>query len=116
MAELLSKKVLFAGQGEIQQLDAIFKLLGTPTEDSWPGHKKLKVMERVRCCTMPCPPLPIKAAAPQALHDMAMRRPFRCPMGPLPWLHLKSRESIFSSLLTVGALPLGSFKSSLAWH
>ena len=48
MAELLAKKVLFAGQGEIQQLDAIFKLLGTPTEQSWPGHKRLKVMERVR--------------------------------------------------------------------
>lgn len=47
MAELLSRKVLFNGQSEIEQVNKIFTLLGTPTDESWPGHKKLKVMERV---------------------------------------------------------------------
>ena len=41
-------QVLFGGQGEIAQLDLIFKMVGTPTEESWPGHKKLKAFERVR--------------------------------------------------------------------
>jgi cell division cycle 2-like protein len=49
MAELLSKKVLFSGQSEIEQINKIFSVLGTPTEENWPGHKKLKVMERVSC-------------------------------------------------------------------
>lgn len=32
MAELLSKKSLFNGKTEVEQLDKIFKILGTPTE------------------------------------------------------------------------------------
>ena len=47
MAELLTKQVLFSEQGEIPQLHKIFGLLGTPSEDNWPGVKKLKVMQQV---------------------------------------------------------------------
>ena len=36
MAELLSKKPLFEGKTEIDQIDKIFKLLGTPNEKMWP--------------------------------------------------------------------------------
>ena len=41
MAELLSKQILFPGKGEIDQLKLIFDLLGNPTEQVWPGWKKL---------------------------------------------------------------------------
>ncbi|GIL84950.1 hypothetical protein Vretimale_9792 [Volvox reticuliferus] len=41
MAELLTGKPLFDGQGEIEQLDKICAVLGTPNEEVWPGLKKL---------------------------------------------------------------------------
>lgn len=50
MAELLTKKVLFDAQSEIEQVKKIFDLLGTPTEENWPGHKQLKNMDKVRAC------------------------------------------------------------------
>ncbi|KAG2494355.1 hypothetical protein HYH03_007412 [Edaphochlamys debaryana] len=41
MAELLTGKPLFDGQGEIEQLDKICSVLGTPNEDVWPGLRQL---------------------------------------------------------------------------
>ncbi|CAM8879519.1 unnamed protein product [Rhodiola kirilowii] len=41
MAELLSKKPLFDGKTEVEQLDKIFRTLGTPSEAIWPGFSKL---------------------------------------------------------------------------
>ncbi|KAK9934430.1 hypothetical protein M0R45_021575 [Rubus argutus] len=41
MAELLSKEPLFNGKSEFEQLDKIFKILGTPNETIWPGFSKL---------------------------------------------------------------------------
>lgn len=41
MAELLSKQPLFNGKTEVDQLDKIFKTLGTPNETIWPGFSKL---------------------------------------------------------------------------
>jgi cell division cycle 2-like protein len=41
MAELLSKEPLFKGKTEIEQLDKIFRTLGTPDEKIWPGLSKL---------------------------------------------------------------------------
>ncbi|GFP88360.1 cyclin-dependent kinase g-2 [Phtheirospermum japonicum] len=41
MAELLSKEPLFNGKTEFDQLDKIFKILGTPTETIWPGFSEL---------------------------------------------------------------------------
>ncbi|KAK9060182.1 hypothetical protein SSX86_020886 [Deinandra increscens subsp. villosa] len=41
MAELLSKQPLFNGKTEVDQLDKIFKTLGTPNETIWPGYSKL---------------------------------------------------------------------------
>ncbi|XP_058200025.1 cell division control protein 2 homolog [Rhododendron vialii] len=40
-AEMLTKEPLFYGTSEIEALDEIFRLLGTPTEDSWPGVSSL---------------------------------------------------------------------------
>jgi len=39
--ELLQKEAILKGQGELDQIDLIFKLLGVPTDDSWPGYKNL---------------------------------------------------------------------------
>lgn len=41
MGELLCKQPLFAGKSELAQLDLIFKTLGSPTEDTWPGVDSL---------------------------------------------------------------------------
>ncbi|KAI4385142.1 hypothetical protein MLD38_003200 [Melastoma candidum] len=41
MAELLSKEPLFYGKTEFEQLDKIFRILGTPNETIWPGFSKL---------------------------------------------------------------------------
>ncbi|KAL3818674.1 hypothetical protein ACJIZ3_004579 [Penstemon smallii] len=41
MAELLSKEPLFNGKSELDQLDKIFRVLGTPNEAIWPGCTKL---------------------------------------------------------------------------
>ncbi|XP_077211932.1 cyclin-dependent kinase G-2-like isoform X2 [Tasmannia lanceolata] len=41
MAELLTKAPLFNGKTEFDQLDKIFKTLGTPNEKIWPGFVKL---------------------------------------------------------------------------
>uniref|UniRef100_A0A7N4P526 Protein kinase domain-containing protein n=1 Tax=Sarcophilus harrisii TaxID=9305 RepID=A0A7N4P526_SARHA len=39
--ELLSKVPLFQGKSEIGQINKIFKKLGTPTEEIWPGYNDL---------------------------------------------------------------------------
>ncbi|KAG0626411.1 hypothetical protein M758_2G123700 [Ceratodon purpureus] len=41
-AELSRKTPLFPGDSELQQLLHIFRLLGTPSEQSWPGVNKLR--------------------------------------------------------------------------
>nr|DAD34305.1 TPA_asm: hypothetical protein HUJ06_004945 [Nelumbo nucifera] len=41
MAELLAKEPLFNGKTEFDQLDKIFRTLGTPNETIWPGFLKL---------------------------------------------------------------------------
>lgn len=41
-AELVTKQPLFAGDSELQQLLHIFRLLGTPNEQMWPGVSTLK--------------------------------------------------------------------------
>ncbi|OBZ88860.1 Cyclin-dependent kinase 11B [Choanephora cucurbitarum] len=40
-AELLLNEALLPGRSEIDQLDRIFKLLGSPTEETWPGFSEL---------------------------------------------------------------------------
>ncbi|KAL6858939.1 hypothetical protein ACP4OV_017941 [Aristida adscensionis] len=41
-AELVTNQPLFAGDSELQQLLHIFKVLGTPNEEVWPGVSKLR--------------------------------------------------------------------------
>ncbi|KAG9510590.1 Cyclin-dependent kinase 2, partial [Fragariocoptes setiger] len=40
-AELLTKKVLFPGESEIDQIYRIFRTLGTPDDERWPGFSQL---------------------------------------------------------------------------
>ena len=44
LAELLLGRPLFTGKTEMEQLQQIFDLLGTPTLDSWEGFQDLKLM------------------------------------------------------------------------
>lgn len=41
MAEMITGKPLFPGDSEIGQLFKIFQIMGTPSEDTWPGVSKL---------------------------------------------------------------------------
>ncbi|KAJ1347008.1 hypothetical protein KIN20_001942 [Parelaphostrongylus tenuis] len=42
----MSGSALFAGDSEIDQLFRIFKILGTPTPEMWPGVEKLQDYKR----------------------------------------------------------------------
>ncbi len=42
MAEIVLRDALFKGKSELEQLDLIFKAVGSPTEESWPDIKSLK--------------------------------------------------------------------------
>nr|XP_033798688.1 cyclin-dependent kinase 10 isoform X1 [Geotrypetes seraphini] len=44
LAELLAHKPLLPGSSEIQQIDLIIQLLGTPNENIWPGFSKLPLV------------------------------------------------------------------------
>lgn len=39
-AELLTRKPLFPGKDETDQLDQIFQVMGSPTDDIWPGWRR----------------------------------------------------------------------------
>ena len=41
-AEMVTKKPLFSGDSDLDQLYRIFRILGTPNESNWPGVTKLK--------------------------------------------------------------------------
>lgn len=41
-AEMVTKRPLFAGDSELDQLYRIFRILGTPSEETWPGVTKLR--------------------------------------------------------------------------
>ena len=47
-AELLQNKVLLDGRSEMEQLDKIFSLLGTPTAETWPDVSKTKFWNRTK--------------------------------------------------------------------
>lgn len=46
-AELFLREPILQGQDELDQLNRIFKLLGTPTEESWPGWNKLPNAQKI---------------------------------------------------------------------
>ncbi|VDB85381.1 unnamed protein product [Peniophora sp. CBMAI 1063] len=48
MLELFTKKEVFIGNDEINQLEWIWKIMGTPTAESWPGVARLPWYELVK--------------------------------------------------------------------
>ncbi|KAL1699014.1 hypothetical protein EV121DRAFT_265542 [Schizophyllum commune] len=48
MLELFTKKPVFQGDDEIHQLDVIYKVMGTPTAERWPGVHNLPWYELVK--------------------------------------------------------------------
>ncbi|XP_071563402.1 uncharacterized protein Pitslre isoform X3 [Temnothorax nylanderi] len=46
-AELLRMEPLFPGKSDIDQLNKIFKELGTPSERIWPGYAKLPIVQKI---------------------------------------------------------------------
>lgn len=51
--ELILKEPLLPGKGEIDQIAKIFKLLGKPTEEMWPGFSKLPNAKSFNLCAAP---------------------------------------------------------------
>ena len=41
MLELFTKKPVFQGADELQQIYVVYKIMGTPTADTWPGVTSL---------------------------------------------------------------------------
>ncbi|GHJ89195.1 hypothetical protein NliqN6_5597 [Naganishia liquefaciens] len=52
-AELMQKQPLFPGRGEIDQIGLIFKLLGRPNEQVWPGYSKLPLTKSINAIGPP---------------------------------------------------------------
>jgi cell division cycle 2-like protein len=51
--ELLLMEPLFPGKSEVDELNRIFKLLGTPSERVWPGYKDLPGVQRMKFVEQP---------------------------------------------------------------
>eukprot|EP01017_Pseudomicrothorax_dubius_P005865 TRINITY_DN11586_c0_g1_i4.p1 TRINITY_DN11586_c0_g1~~TRINITY_DN11586_c0_g1_i4.p1 ORF type:complete len:147 (+),score=32.63 TRINITY_DN11586_c0_g1_i4:196-636(+) len=47
-AELVLREPLFRGGSEIEQIDIIFRSLGTPTDEAWPRWRDLKFSRNVQ--------------------------------------------------------------------
>lgn len=50
LAELLTAKPLLPGKNEAEQVELIFRLCGTPTEEAWPGAKDLQWFSSFPSC------------------------------------------------------------------
>ncbi|GAN03334.1 pkinase-domain-containing protein [Mucor ambiguus] len=48
MLEFFTGKAVFNGQDEVSQIDSIYKIMGTPSVDTWPTLKELPWYEMVR--------------------------------------------------------------------
>ncbi|KAL5513242.1 KIN28 [Sanghuangporus vaninii] len=67
-AELMLRTPYLPGESDMDQLKTIFRALGTPTEDEWPGYSKLP--DYITVGQFPKPPLRdlFTAATPEALN------------------------------------------------
>jgi len=52
-AQLLTGSALFQGRTELDQMDQIFRLLGTPSEEIWQGYSTLPAVQYVRFAEQP---------------------------------------------------------------
>ncbi|XP_030828515.1 cyclin-dependent kinase 20-like [Strongylocentrotus purpuratus] len=62
--ELLNNSPIFPGENDIEQLCCVLRILGTPTEKTWPGMKDLPDYNKI---TFPeNPPIPLEQIVPDA--------------------------------------------------
>ena len=62
--ELLNNSPLFPGENDIEQLCCVLRVLGTPTEETWPGMTELPDFNKI---TFPeNPPMPFEEILPDA--------------------------------------------------
>nr|XP_022906072.1 serine/threonine-protein kinase PITSLRE [Onthophagus taurus] len=52
-AELLLMNAYFPGKSEVDQLNKVFKELGTPSEKIWPGFKQLPAVQKMKFAEFP---------------------------------------------------------------
>lgn len=52
-AELLNNKPLFNGKNEIEQIDKMYRILGSPNEMIWPGYSNLPHVKKFKFSTIP---------------------------------------------------------------
>lgn len=48
MVELFTKKAIFPGHDEIQQLQLVYEMMGTPTVESWPGADQMPWIDLIK--------------------------------------------------------------------
>jgi len=63
--EMLLKRPLMRGTTELEQLSKIWKLVGTPTAATWPGHDKLPIFKQLNTERWP-----IEGALDKTLRDV----------------------------------------------
>ena len=68
-AELVNRKPLFCGQTEEDQLDKIFKIRGTPSEEEWPQIKELPLYKPEVVQASPYPTQDIRDFVPNLDED-----------------------------------------------
>uniref|UniRef100_A0A1I8FA10 Cell division protein kinase 5 n=1 Tax=Macrostomum lignano TaxID=282301 RepID=A0A1I8FA10_9PLAT len=107
---------LFPGNDVDDQLKRIFKLLGTPTEDSWPGVTQLRTTSR----SFPSPLYPGSSSLQQVVPGMEQQRPRTC--SPACWSATRStactrtRRCSPPVLLRARRLSLRSCSPWLCWR
>ncbi|CAH0594227.1 unnamed protein product [Chrysodeixis includens] len=70
LAELITKQALFAGESDIEQLAIVLQHLGTPTEETWPGHSALPDFHKITFPASSPTPWPelLPGVEPDAVH------------------------------------------------
>ena len=78
MAELILREPIICGKTELDQLERMFKIVGTPNDQSWPGWRDLKFAKKyssVYSKTQQCklrekfPSMPLSKDDPMYLSD-----------------------------------------------
>ncbi|KAI0728009.1 CMGC/CDK/CDK7 protein kinase [Fomitopsis betulina] len=98
-AELMLRIPYLPGETDMDQLKTIFRALGTPTEDEWPGHTKLP--DYVPLGNFPKPPLRdlFSAASPECISLLT-----KCLLYE-PRKRISARDALRHPYFTTGAYP-----------
>ncbi|XP_005112397.1 cyclin-dependent kinase 20 [Aplysia californica] len=67
--ELLNNSPIFPGETDIEQLCLVVKVLGTPSEKTWPGMSKLDLPDYHKISFPDNPPIPLEKIVPDASEE-----------------------------------------------